>query len=154
MDGQQHAGARGHGSLDRAHIAVVVAVRDIDKHGHQSRLLVTFEGVEDRTAAEALRGLSLAVRVDPAETPEDPEEFYDHQLVGLAVSTTDGDPVGEVADVVHGTGQDLLAVRTPDGREVLVPFVTALVPVVDVTGGRVEVADRPGLLSPLPEGEA
>ena len=121
---------------------------------HQSRLLVTFEGVEDRTAAEALRGLSLAVRVDPAETPEDPEEFYDHQLVGLAVSTTDGDPVGEVADVVHGTGQDLLAVRTPDGREVLVPFVTALVPVVDVAGGRVEVADRPGLLSPLPEDEA
>jgi 16S rRNA processing protein RimM len=121
---------------------------------HQSRLLVTFEGVEDRTAAEALRGLSLAVRVDPAETPEDPEEYYDHQLVGLAVSTTDGDPVGEVADVMHGTGQDLLAVRTPDGREVLVPFVTALVPVVDVTGGRVEVADRPGLLSPLPEDEA
>jgi len=118
---------------------------------HQSRLLVTFEGVGDRTAAEALRGLSLAVRVDPAETPDDPEEFYDHQLVGLAVSTTDGDPVGEVADVVHGTGQDLLAVRTPDGREVLVPFVTALVPVVDLAGGRVEVADRPGLLSPLPD---
>jgi len=121
---------------------------------HQSRLLVTFEGVDDRTAAEALRGLSLAVRVDPAETPEDPEEFYDHQLVGLAVSTADGEPVGEVADVVHGTAQDLLAVRTPDGREVLVPFVTALVPVVDVPGGRVEVVDRPGLLAPLPDDEA
>jgi 16S rRNA processing protein RimM len=121
---------------------------------HQSRLLVTFEGVDDRTAAETLRGLSLAVRVDPGETPDDPEEFYDHQLVGLAVSTTDGEPVGAVADVVHGTGQDLLAVRTPDGRELLVPFVAALVPVVDLAAGRVEVADRPGLLTPLPDDEA
>ena len=120
---------------------------------HQSRLLVTFEGIGDRTAAEALRGLSLAVRFDPTETPDDPEEFYDHQLVGLAVSTTDGEPVGEVSDVVHGTAQDLLAVRTPDGRELLVPFVSALVPVVDVPGGRVVVADRPGLLTPLPEDE-
>ncbi len=83
--------------------------------------------------------------------PEDPEEFYDHQLVGLAVSTTDGDAVGEVSDVIHGASQDLLAVRTADGREVLVPFVSALVPVVDVPGGRLEVADRPGLLTPLPD---
>ena len=121
---------------------------------HQSRLLVTFEGVDDRNAAEALRGLSLAVRFDPAETPEDPEEFYDHQLVGLAVATTDGEPVGEVSDVVHGTAQDLLAVQTPEGRELLVPFVAALVPVVDLAAGRVEVADRPGLLAPLPDDEA
>ena len=118
---------------------------------HQSRLLVTFDGVADRTAAEALRGLSLVVSVDPDETPEDPEEFYDHQLVGLAVSTTDGRAVGEVAEVLHATGQDLLAIRTPHGGEALVPFVTALVPVVDVAGGRLEVEDRPGLLSPLPD---
>ncbi len=116
---------------------------------HQSRLLVTFEGVEDRTAAEALRGLSLVTEVDPAEVPEDPEEFYDHQLVGLQVSTTEGVAVGEVTDVIHGTGQDLLAVRTTEGAEVLVPFVSQLVPLVDVPGGRLEVADRPGLLSPL-----
>ena len=116
---------------------------------HQSRLLVTFAGVEDRTAAEALRGLSLVTVTDPDETPEDPEEFYDHQLVGLRVHTTDGVPVGEVADVLHATGQDLLAVRKPDGVEVLVPFVSQLVPVVDVREGRLEVADRPGLLEPL-----
>jgi len=118
---------------------------------HQSRLLVTFEGVSDRTAAESLRGMSLVTEVDPAERPEDPEEFYDHQLVGLAVHTTEGAPVGEVSDVIHGTGQDLLSIRTPDGGEVLVPFVSALVPVVDVPGGRIEVADRPGLLAPLPD---
>ena len=118
---------------------------------HQSRLLVTFEGVGDRTAAEALRGMSLVTEVDPGEAPEDPEEFYDHQLVGLAVHTTDGVAVGEVSDVIHGASQDLLSIRKPDGGEVLVPFVSALVPVVDVPGGRLEVADRPGLLTPLPD---
>jgi 16S rRNA processing protein RimM len=121
---------------------------------HQSRLLVTFEGFEDRTAAETLRGLSLALDLDPAEVPEDPEEFYDHQLVGLAAFTTDGDAVGQVTDVIHGASQDLLAVRTVDGREVLVPFVSPLVPVVDVPGRRLEIADRPGLITPLDEDQA
>jgi 16S rRNA processing protein RimM len=116
---------------------------------HQSRLLVRFEEVDDRTAAEGLRGLVLVTSVDAAEAPEDPEEFYDHQLVGLRVTTTEGEPVGEVTQVVHGAGQDLLVVQTADGGEVLVPFVSQLVPVVDVPGGRIEVADRPGLLTPL-----
>ena len=118
---------------------------------HQTRLLVTFVEAGDRTAAEALRGLVLVAALDPAETPADPEEFYDHQLVGLSVVTTDGEPAGEVADVVHGSAQDLLVVRTPDGAEALVPFVNALVPLVDLAGGRVQVADRPGLLHPLGE---
>jgi 16S rRNA processing protein RimM len=116
---------------------------------HQSRLLVRFEEIADRTAAERVRGLVLVTQVAADERPEDPEEFYDHQLVGLAVVTTDGEPVGEVAQVIHGAGQDLLAVLAPDGRELLVPFVAQLVPVVDVPGGRVEVADRPGLLTPI-----
>jgi 16S rRNA processing protein RimM len=120
---------------------------------HQSRLLVTFAEVGDRTAAEALRGLALVVQLDPDEAPEDPDVFYDHQLVGLQVVTGDGLRAGEVSDVVHGTAQDLLAVRTTDGREVLVPFVSALVPRIDVRAGQVEVADRPGLLSPLEDEE-
>ena len=115
---------------------------------HQSRLLVTFAEIADRNAAEAARGLLLLADIDPDETPEDPEEFYDHQLVGLQVVSTDGRAVGELAEVVHGSAQDLLVVRTPEGREVLVPFVSALVPVVDVPAGRIEVADRPGLLDP------
>jgi 16S rRNA processing protein RimM len=114
-------------------------------------LLVRFEEVPDRTAAEQLRGLLLVTEIDPDEAPEDPEEFYDHQLVGLQVSTTDGRSVGEVVQVVHGAGQDLLAVRTAEGDEVLVPFVSQLVPVVDVAAGRLEVADRPGLLAPDPD---
>jgi 16S rRNA processing protein RimM len=117
---------------------------------HQSRLLVTFAEVPDRTAAETLRGLTLVADVDESETPTDPEEFYDHQLVGCHVVTTAGRPVGEVTGVLHGGSQDLLSVSTLDG-EALVPFVSALVPVVDVTARRVEVVDRPGLLSPLPD---
>jgi 16S rRNA processing protein RimM len=116
---------------------------------HQSRLLVTFVELTDRTAAETVRGLTLLTDVDVEESPEDPEEFYDHQIVGLAVVSTEGAPVGEVTEVMHGAGQDLLVVRASDGREVLVPFVTALVPVVDVAGGTLRVADRPGLLAPL-----
>jgi 16S rRNA processing protein RimM len=84
-------------------------------------------------------------------TPEDPDEFYDHQLVGLAAHGLDGRLLGEVTGLVHGGAQDLLAIRTLDGRDTLVPFVKALVPEVDLAGRRVVVADRPGLVAPLPE---
>ena len=120
---------------------------------HQSRLLVTFTEVTDRSAAEAARGLLLAVEVDPRETPEDPEEFYDHQLVGLRMVTTDGRDVGEVVEVVHGPAQDLLSARDGEGREVLVPFVARFVPEVDLAAGRVLVEDVPGLITPAVEDE-
>jgi 16S rRNA processing protein RimM len=118
---------------------------------HQSTLLVTFEELADRNAAEAARGTVLHATIAHDEVPEDPEEYYDHQLVGLAVVDLDGTPLGEVKAVVHGSAQDLLTVRTPDGRDTLVPFVAALVPEVDLDAGRVVVADRPGLVSPFPE---
>ena len=112
---------------------------------HSGRLVVRFAELADRTAAEAARGTELRVAVDATERPEDPEEFYDHQLVGLRVETTDGEVVGELERIEHNAAQDLLVIRTPD-REVLFPFVTALVPEVDVAGGRIVIDDRPGLL--------
>ncbi len=116
---------------------------------HQSRLLLTFDGVGDRDAAEALRDVRLVVRIDPSERPEDPEEFYDHQLVGLAVhDSATSARVGQVTEVRHSGAQDLLVVRRDDRREVLVPFVEALVPQVDLARGRLLVLDRPGLLDP------
>jgi 16S rRNA processing protein RimM len=117
---------------------------------HSGRLLLHFAGHDDRSAAERLRGVLLVADVDPADRPADPEEFYDHQLVGLAVRTVGGEPVGELAEVLHLPGQDVLAVRTPDGREVLVPFVTEIVPVVDVDGGLLQVDPPPGLLGDEP----
>jgi 16S rRNA processing protein RimM len=118
---------------------------------HQDRLLVRFDELGDRTAAEGARGLVLATTVTRDERPEDPEEFYDHQLVGLAVLTTDGRDVGTVAEVLHSGAQDLLVIDREGREPAMVPFVSALVPEVDVAGGRLVVADRPGLLEPLAE---
>ena len=112
---------------------------------------MTFAELPDRNAAEAARGTTLLARIPADETPEDPDEFYDHQLVGLAAHDVDGTLLGEVVALVHGGAQDLLAIRAVDGRSTLVPFVKALVPEVDVAAGRVVVADRPGLVAPLPE---
>ena len=118
---------------------------------HGSVLLVTFVELPDRNAAESARGVVLRAAVPADETPEEPDAFYEHQLEGLAAYDVDGTRLGEVAGLVHGGAQDLLRVRTAEGREALVPFVAALVPEVDVAGGRVVIADRPGLVRPLPE---
>lgn len=118
----------------------------VNSRHHSGRLLVTFEQVSDRTAAEALHGSVLEAHIDPGDLPDDPEEFYDHQLVGLE-ARRDDTVIGTVTAVLHLPDQDSLAVDV-DGREVLIPFVTDLVPVVDVAGGFVTVADVPGLLDP------
>lgn len=116
---------------------------------HQSVLLVTFEEVSDRETAEAVRGTILHATLAADAIPQDPEEYYDHQLVGLVVHDTAGTVIGEVTSVVHGSAQDLLGIRAVDGRDTLVPFVSALVPEVDLAGGTLVVADRPGLVAPF-----
>ncbi|MEC3997452.1 ribosome maturation factor RimM [Actinacidiphila sp. DG2A-62] len=113
---------------------------------HSGRLMLRFEGVADRTAAEGLRGTLLIAEVDPRQTPEDPEEFYDHQLIDLDVVTADGREVGRIAEVTHLPYQDLLVVRRPDGGEVLVPFVSEIVPEIDLDEQRAVITPPPGLL--------
>jgi 16S rRNA processing protein RimM len=78
---------------------------------------------------------------------EDPDEFHDYELIGLDVATVAGEQVGVVADVLH-QGQDLLVIRPvrPEAEEILVPFVAALVPEVDVKAGRLVIDPPPGLL--------
>lgn len=112
---------------------------------HSGRLLLHLEGVDDRSAAEVMRGVMLSTEVDPHEAPADPDEFYDHQLVGLTVVDQSGSTLGTVSEVVHGA-QDLLVIADGDGPPVMVPFVAALVPEVDVTGGRIVVDLPDGLL--------
>jgi 16S rRNA processing protein RimM len=114
---------------------------------HSGRLLVAFRGVPDRTAAEQLHGSIIEADIDETERPDDPEEFYDHQLVGLQARGPDDAVVGTVTSVVHLPHQDTLVIDA-DGREVLVPFVSALVPTVDVSEGHLRLADVPGLLDP------
>jgi 16S rRNA processing protein RimM len=111
---------------------------------HHGRLLVRFDGVEDRNAADTLRGTLLVV--DSAEVGEaGDDEWWDHDLIGLAAVTSGGSALGPVTDVVHVPGSSLLAIDV-GGREVLVPFVNALVPEVDVPGGRIVVDPPDGLL--------
>ncbi|GGH39547.1 ribosome maturation factor RimM [Microbacterium album] len=115
-----------------------------------SHPVVFFEGVDDRTAAETLVRAILWIDQDE-DAPAEPDAWYDHQLIGLDV-IRDGAVVGKVARVDHFPAQDLLAVAT-DAGEVLVPFVAAIVPEVDVEGGRIVVTPPPGLFEELPETE-
>jgi 16S rRNA processing protein RimM len=139
---------------------------------HTGRLLVGFAGITDREQAEGLRGVWLTLDSAQAGSSDDPDEFHDHELIGLAVVTVSGEPVGRVTDVRH-FGQDLLVVEPagraeaglatagpatgrpagparagqtaqPDG--LLIPFVAAIVPEVDVAAGRLVIDPPPGLL--------
>lgn len=120
---------------------VIETVRD-----HGARLLVRLAGVDDRAAADELRGVLLVI--DTADLPPitDPDEYYDHQLVGLRVQTGAGERLGTVTDVLHAGAGELLAVRRDDGGELLVPFVAAIVTAVGVEEGLVEVDLPDGLL--------
>jgi 16S rRNA processing protein RimM len=113
-----------------------------------ARLLVRFDEVTDRDAAERLRGAKLTLDVSADETPDDPDEFYDHQIVGLRAVDESGVEVGCIAAVLHLPAHDVLVVER-DGREALVPFVAAHVPQVDVAVGSVTIAAGSGLLDSL-----
>ncbi|MCK6065620.1 MULTISPECIES: ribosome maturation factor RimM [Microbacterium] len=113
-----------------------------------SHAVAFFEGVDDRSAAEELVRAILWIDEDAATSPAEDDAWYDHQLVGLDV-VRDGEVVGRVARVDHMPAQDLLIV-TAGEREVLVPFVKAIVPEVDVSAGRVVVTPPPGLFEELP----
>lgn len=107
-----------------------------------------FEGVDDRTAAESLVKAILWIdQVD--DEPAEDDAWYDFQLVGLR-ALRDGVEVGTIVRVDHLPAQDLLAVRTPQG-EVLVPFVGAIVPVVDIAAGTMTLTPPLGLFEELPD---
>ena len=112
-----------------------------------ARLVVAFEGFADRTAAETLRETMLQVDARTLPPPEDEDEFHDHVLRGMTADLVDGSLLGEVADVLHLPHGDVLVVRrTGTDVEVLVPFVKAMVPVVDVAARRLQVDPPEGLL--------
>jgi 16S rRNA processing protein RimM len=110
------------------------------------RLVVLFEGVPDRTAAEGLRDTLLLVDVRTLPAVDDPDEFHDWQLRGLRADLEDGTSLGDVTDVLHLPHGDVLVVTRAGGAEVLVPFVRAMVPVVDLDGGRVVLTPPEGLV--------
>lgn len=113
--------------------------------GHSGRLLMRFDEIADRTDAEGVRGALLLAYTEDLPPSDDPDEFFDHQLIGLTAELLDGGKVGVVADVVHSPGGELLLLDI-DGREVLVPFVAAIVPTVDIPAGRIVLDPPEGLL--------
>ena len=108
-----------------------------------------FKDVADRSAAEALVKAILWIDLDENATSDEEDAWYDHQLVGLKV-VRDGVEVGSVKLVEHLPAQDLLIVKTPAG-EVMVPFVKAIVPSVDLAAGIVTVTPPAGLFEELPD---
>lgn len=123
----------------------VEAVRE-----HSGRLLLRLEGVADRGAADALRGTLFVIDSSELVPSNDPDEFYDHELEGLAVRLRDGTEVGTVTEVLHSAAGELLSVRRAGelGGELLVPFVAAIVTSVSVADGIVEIDPPEGLLDP------
>jgi 16S rRNA processing protein RimM len=122
----------------------------VDKRWHSGTLLLQLAGPDgavfgDRESADALRNTRVVVPVADLPELDDPDSFYDHQLVGLAAQLADGTPIGTVTAVRH-EGTELLVVGRAEGGEVLVPFVTAIVPTVDVAAGHLVVDPPEGLL--------
>ena len=148
---------KAHGILGEATIEVrtdlaeerfaIGAVLDTDSNGqltvstarvHNGILILGFEGVSDRNSIEALRNELLYADVDINAPAEDEDDYHVLQLIGCQAHLIDGDLFGEVSDVLNLPGQDVLVIKV-DGAEVLIPFVRALVPVVDITARRLTV---------------
>ena len=121
---------------------------------HSGRLLLTFEGYEDRNAIEGLRNQLISVERPEDEQPEDPDEFYDSSLMGCEVVDDEGTAIGTVVEVAHLPAQDMLVIRTIDDREVLVPFVEEFVPTVDIANKRLVITPPDGLLDDSQEADS
>ena len=112
---------------------------------HNGILLLSFQGILDRNAAEKLRDVLLVADVDVNAEGFDEDDFHIQQLLGCRVVTESGTEIGLVTDVVPLPGQDLLAVDNA-GKEILIPFVRAIVPTVDVKNKLITVIEQEGLL--------
>lgn len=113
---------------------------------HQKTWLLGFEEIPDRTGAESLRGTRLFIDAEAAAAADEDDAWYEDELVGLTAVDPAGATLGEVTGLRTGAAQDQLVLRLAGGTEALVPFVEAIVPEVDVEGGRVVVDAPPGLL--------
>ena len=116
-------------------------------------LIARIPGIEDRDKAEALRGMRLYVP-RAALPPTGEDEFYHADLLGLEAVLADGTIIGRVRAVHDFGAGDTLELVRPQGQPVMVPFTRAIVPVVDIAGGRLVIDAPPGLLTAEPETEA
>ena len=148
---------RAHGILGEATIEVRTDEPDrrfavgskvsTDSHGelkinsgrvHNGILLLGFDGFNDRNAIEKLRNTLLYADVDINEASDVADEYHVLQLIGCQVILEGGEVFGEVTDVINLPGQDLLAIETNEGEQ-LIPFVHQLVPAVDIKNKKITV---------------
>jgi 16S rRNA processing protein RimM len=113
---------------------------------HSGTLLLSFDGVGDRDTAAELTGTTLTVEASALAPIDDPDEFHDHELIGLRAELADGSVVGEVRDVLHGPAGELLVVTREARADALIPFVHQIVPTIDLAAGKVVLTPPEGLL--------
>ncbi|MCP3976111.1 MAG: ribosome maturation factor RimM [bacterium] len=111
---------------------------------HADGVLLRFEQISNRNAADAMRGVTLTIGADQRRDLES-DEYWPEDLEGLAVIDAAGTTLGAITSVIMGGAQDRLVVSTPDGRTVEVPFVAAIVTDVDIAEGRIRMDPPPGL---------
>jgi len=115
----------------------------IGQRWHNGILLLTFEGVSDRGAAEKIKNVLLMAEVNIAES--DADEFHVQLLIGSTIELVDGTVLGTIDDVLTTKGQNLLSF-TRGGKQVLIPFVKAIVPTVDIAARKVVITPPEGLI--------
>ncbi|MCI0636679.1 MAG: ribosome maturation factor RimM [Actinobacteria bacterium] len=128
--------------LEDGRVLTVAAVRP-----YKDRLLVRFEGIGDRTQAQALQTSLLVVPV--SASPELPEgSWWDHQIEGCTLETDTGRRLGTVREVIHTPANDVWAAVDDAGVKTLIPVLKDVVVGVDVEGKRIVVREIPGLTTP------
>ncbi len=116
-----------------------------DAKMHSGTLLLSFVGVDDRTAVEKLRNVLLLAEIDPTEANVTEDDFHLSQIVGCSVIDSSGRNWGNVVEVLQLPAQDTLVIKSSD-REILIPFVRAFVPEVNVQERTITVKNIEGLL--------
>jgi 16S rRNA processing protein RimM len=120
-------------SKDGSRTFEVIKAREAKDH-----LVATIKGIADRGGAEKLNGVELYVPRDRLPAPED-DEYYHADLIGLAAETTAGEPLGRVIGIHNFGAGDIIEIAPPSGSTMLLPFSNAVVPTVDIKGGRVVI---------------
>jgi len=148
-DGSRDGKQPGRGRSRRPQRITSVWKKVIAFRPHQDRALLTLEGVSDRDAAEALRG--WLIEVEASSLPRlSEDEIFLHELMGLRVresgAADDAEDLGVLEDVLDEAGQELWVIRSPDGREILLPAVAEFVEVIDLDEGLAVICPPPGLL--------
>ena len=115
-----------------------------ERRAHADGVLLRFDEITDRNGADAMRGVTLTIAPEERRQLDD-DEYWPEELEGLTAVTTDGSSLGVVVAVITGAAQDRLAIETPAGAVVEVPFVAAIATEVDLANGTVVLDPPPGL---------